>query len=104
MNRKMPITRAISTSGITTPIAAFAPLDSPPLVDEIGVLLLDPVLVAVTEDVFDDSVVDAELSNAKICTSVFCHRTGTASHNADVLACIENSPSWFGDREAGMLM
>lgn len=49
-NQNTPKTMAMKTTGITTPIAALAPVDSPPNGLEVGDAVLAPVDVDVDVD------------------------------------------------------
>jgi hypothetical protein len=80
-------------TGMTTPMAALAPVDIPPEETamtvgeagevEMGIMLPDPV------EVMDcGPVVEASASKRMMSRSLFCHKIGIASQSADVLFCM----------------
>jgi hypothetical protein len=91
--RNTPAIKARNASGIVTPIAALAPLDNdtpaadPVEFDDFPVAVgpkLEPVPdVELAVGVAGTSVSSSD-SRDKISKSVFCQRTGIASHNAEV--------------------
>lgn len=102
----MPAINAMTTTGMITPIAAFAPLDSPGLLDGKGLPVLELVFEGIEEvedDMEDDEEVTAcEERRARIWISVFCHNTGTASQRAEVFALMEKEPRLEAGIEVGI--